>query len=170
MPAIAFEIVGRLLVDDQGAAFLLQRGGRAYAMRLGFILRGSEEVILPDSLLDDWGHEIVSRALYSWVSENGLHFPRAEIFGFDPAGRRQQCFMREVDLPAGYASYVFETAAAPIDTGRRLSAIFIPGATGAEPKRISTPTSIAAPLSKAAVRWWSVDAAAVDDLEMHFLD
>lgn len=170
MSTITFATVGRLLQDDQGAALLLQPDEREYAIRLGFILRGSEEIILPESLLDDWGHEIVARELYSWVSENGPHFPRAELFGFDPAGRRQQCFIREVDLVAGYASYVFESADAPLNTGLRLSAILVPGATGDAPKRISAPSSIAAPLSNAAVQWWSVDPAGVERSGISFLD
>jgi len=170
MSAIAQAVQGRLIDRREPAVFYLHPGNESSFIRLGFILRGSEEVILPESVLDDWGHEIATMELYAWVKENGLHFPRAEIFGYDLSGREQQCFVREIDLMAGYACYVFEAADSPLTEGRRLAAILVPGPAGAQPRPISPPSQVSAPLSRAAVKWWMVDETAVEALDLTFLE
>lgn len=170
MSGFVLSVEGRLFSRDEQSALMLWPGDNQYALRLGFILRGTEEVIVPESLLDDWGHELTIPALYDWVRENGLHFPRAEIFGFDLNGRPGQCFVREVDLMAGYACYAFDSADAPLLLGMRLNAILIPKADSDRPRRLLAPVGISAPLSMAAVEWWSVDPAAVEQLDLDFLD
>jgi hypothetical protein len=170
MSGFVLWVEGTLFSRDEQAALMLRPGETQYALRLGFILRGSEEVILPESLLDDWGHELAAPALYEWVRENGLHFPRAEIFGFELNGRPGQCFVREVDLMAGYACFAFESEDAPLASGIRLNAILIPRADSGPPRRLPAPAEISAPLSMAAAEWWSVDPAATGQPDLDYLD
>ena len=72
-------------VYKERALILLDESADKCYLAFTFLEQGTEREIFPESLLDDWGHEIKTLALYDWVLENGLHFPRAEIFGFEPA-------------------------------------------------------------------------------------
>lgn len=170
MAALSFCAGGCLVSDAGRLAFIFRPGDRPYSLRLGFILRGSEEVILPESLLDDWGHEIATTELYAWVRENGPHFPRAEIFGYDSEGRSKQAYIREVDLMASYVCYAFDSADAPLSTGARLDAILLPMAGVVLPRRLASSRGIAAPLSGADVQWWAVQESADDTLKLAFLE
>ena len=169
MSTIALWVEGNLFSQDEHTALLLRPGDKRHVIRLGFILRGSEQVLFPESLLDDWGHEIDSLELYAWLNENGPHFPRAEIFGFDSTGRPAQCFVREVDLMIGYACYVFGSTDEAIDTGVCLDAILLPRPDMDRPQRLAAPTEIQAPLSQAKVEWWAVESAATGQHALSFL-
>ena len=170
MPAITLMVEGTLFAQDERAAFVWRPGARRYFMRLGFILRGSEVVLFPESLLDDWGHEIASVELYDWVSNNGLDFPRAEIFGYDLTGLPAQCFVREVDLMAGYACYFFESAGAAMTSGVCANAILLPEPGSGRPQRVPVPAGIDAPLAEASVEWWVVDFNVARQSDLAFLD
>lgn len=161
---------GSLFSSNENSALLLRAGDAWHALRLGFILRGSEDVLFPESLLDDWGHELGAPALYDWVNDNGIHFPRAEIFGTDLTGRPGQCFVRELDLVAGCACFAYEADDAPLASGTRLTAILIPRAGTGIPDRLAAPVNVTGPLAMAAVSWWSVDPAAAGHLDLGFLD
>ena len=160
MPAIFFKVEGTVLVAGKRVALMLHAEGDSHILRLGLVLRGTEEVILPESLLDDWGHEMATLELYTWLKENGTHFPRAEIFGYDLAGRARQCFVRELELLAGYPCYMYESPAVAYGSGLLLEAILLPGAAGREPERLRSPAGVISPLAEANVQWWTVDAAA----------
>jgi hypothetical protein len=161
MIGIRFKTTGRLNRTGERTTLLLTQDGRQYTLRLAFVLRGTEEKILPESLLDDWGHEISGLELYKWVKENATHFPRAELFGHDIDGRSQQCFMRELDLTAGYPLYVYEGDNAPLISGERLHAILLLGErTGRH--LTAPPENISFPLREAAVEWWLVNSAEPD--------
>ena len=67
-------------------------------LRFAYVLMGTEAPLFPSFLIDDWGGEIKGVSLYSWVKENGILFPRAEIFGFDRQGNQVQYFLRELEL------------------------------------------------------------------------
>jgi hypothetical protein len=161
---------GSLFSSGEHSAFLLRPGGTRYALRLGFILRGSEEVLFPDSLLDDWGHELTAPALYEWVRDNGHHFPRAEIFGIRLGGRPGQCFIRELDLMAGCACFAYEADSAPLASGTRLTAILTSKVGSDRPQRVPAPLGLGGLLAMAAVSWWSVDPATTAGLDLDFLD
>jgi len=169
MSAIALQVHGNLFSHGEHTALVYRPGEKHHVIRLGFILRGSEEVLFPESLLDDWGHEINTLELYEWVRENGPHFPRAEIFGFDSTGRPAQCFIREVDLMAGYACYVFGSTAAPLAKGVRLDAILLPKPDIDQPRRLAAPPEIDEPLSQASVEWWVTDSATTGQHDLAFL-
>ena len=170
MSAIALTVEGTIFSNDEHVAFMLRPGDKSHVFRLGFVLRGSEEALFPESLLDDWGHEIATVELYDWVRENGPRFPRAEIFGFDSKGRPAQCFVRDVDLMAGYACYIFELAGAAMTTGLPLDAILLPEPGFDRPRRLPSPAGIDPPLAGAGVTWWAVDPNAAVQLDLAFLD
>lgn len=129
-------------------------------------VRESEAEIYPESLLDDWGHEINSLYLYEWVQENGLHFPRAELFGFDANGRRKQCFLRELDLMARYPCYAYEDFRSPLTDGMLIEAILIPSRQNIRPKRIKRPQEIEGPMRNAMVSWWQVPADNLNGIDI----
>ncbi len=146
--------------DGDRAAFLLATGGRQRTLRLGFVLQGTGDILFPETLLDDWGHEIGGVELYSWVRANAWQFPRAELFGLDPNGRPQQYFLRELDLTAGYVCWVSENSSASgLRDGVRLTEILVPDAAAGHRKRNKAPARIPFPLREADVDWWTVDRA-----------
>lgn len=161
MPGVAFKVTGAILFDGERADLLLRQDGREYTLRLGFVLRGTEEPFLPESLLDDWGHEIKGADLYRWVKENASHFPRAELFGHDLRGRPQQCFIREVEVTARYACFLFDSPNTPLQDGLRIGGILLPADVSGRQKYGEPPAKIPFPLREADVEWWAVDLAQI---------
>lgn len=169
MPGIPFKTLGSLISDGVQTALLLSFGGKHQVLRLGFVLRGTEETLLPETLLDDWGHEIRGADLYLWVRENAVHFPRAELFGFDLNGQPSQCFLRDLDLTASYTCYAFaDSSAASLKDGRQLTQILVPATTARQLRKSEVPAEISFPLSDAAVEWWTVDRAAAQRPDFDF--
>ena len=113
--------------------------------------------LIPDSVLDDWGREIKGAALYSWIQENGLHFPRAEIFGHRPDGQPVQRFLREIDLSARYPCYAYPKLNADIEDGILIRAIISPDQTVRQPKLGGNPSPVPGLLSMADIQWWEAN-------------
>lgn len=157
MPGISFKVVGRLFTGDERRALLLTRAGRPYTLRLGLVLQGEEELLLPESLLDDWGHEIRGIELYQWVRENALHFPRAELFGFDRGGRPQQRFIRELDVTVKHPCFIYENSNVAFERGVQVTDILLPRQITERQKQRQTPADVAFPLSQSDVQWWLVE-------------
>jgi hypothetical protein len=169
MIGIPFTAVGTVYEDDRRTALLLSIGSTHYTLRLGFIVRGTEKTFLPETLLDDWGHEIGGAALYLWVKENAEHFPRAEIFGLDLTGQPRQCFLRELDLTAKYACYVFQdSTAAAVEEGNQLTEILVPATVTGHRRMPEAPAKVPFPLRDANVEWWTVDRAIAQVAEYDF--
>ncbi len=143
-------LVLRQLNPDPGATGLI-------SLRFAFVTRGpgGGDHIFPSFILDDWGREIRSLKLYSWVRENGQRFPRAEIFGFESDGRETQCFLRELEHYARLPCYAYETAERPINDGVLLNAVLLPDYSLKKP-RIKKPAGLQRPLSAARVNWWQI--------------
>jgi hypothetical protein len=161
MPGIPFKVAAKHLTDGERHALLLTDDGSRCLLRFGYLRRGTGDVFLPETMLDDWGHEIGGVALYHWVGENATHFPRAELFGFDRAGRPQQCFVRELDLTASYICLAYSDASTTLTEGVRIDAVLLP-ATGTSRRRLErAPDNISFPLRKAEVKWWLVEPTAV---------
>jgi len=119
---------------------------------------------LPAALLDDWGTEIKGLGLYDWVHDNGLHFPRAEVFGFSPAGEKVQYFLRDMELFAPYPVYAATDKALPLADWQPVPAVLVPDGALMTPAAAAAPATIAGPLRKARVGWWRVPPA-LDSLD-----
>lgn len=169
MVGIPFRTAGVLYRADQRAALLLSVGAGYYTVRLGYVMRGTGQTLLPETLLDDWGHEVGGVDLYLWVKENGAHFPRAELFGLDGSGRAMQCFLRELDLTAGYACRVYEDSTrAAIKDGVELTAILVPVSGSGQQRQREAPAKIPFPLRDAHVEWWTVALTVAQDPKYDF--
>lgn len=166
MAAIRQRINGKLIDAGDRAVLLLDDQAQPVYLCYTLIVRESDDEIFPESLLDDWGYEIKSLHLYEWIQENGLQFPRAEIFGFDATGKRKQCFLRELDLMARYPCYAFEDIRTPIANGIIIEAILIPNRQTIQPKRIKRPLEIEGPLQDALVSWWQVPAGNLEGVDI----
>jgi len=154
-------IVGTLLVAGERAALRLE-GGDEPVVFLAFALttQGIAAQIIPSVLLDDWGKEIKGLALYEWVREHGLRFPRAELFGFSPDGQPAQYFLRDMELFAPVVAYAAVDKALPMGQWARLTEGLVPALDVIAPE----PTDIPDGLSG---RWRvapGFDAAALLDL------
>ena len=162
------------LIKQRVAGRLLAAGGRV-AVRLGgseepavylayaLVTQGIAAQILPALLLDDWGNEIKGLRLYDWVRENGLHFPRAEVFGLTPAGAASQYFLRDMELFAPTPVYAATDKAAPIQTWLPVQAVLLPDVAALAPEPATPPDDMHGPLRVACVSWWRVPTY-LDDL------
>ena len=128
-------------------------------LRFAFVIMGTEAHLFPSSLVDDWGGEVRGLSLYTWVKENGNHFPRAEIFGFDQQGNSVQYFVRELELYAKLPAYVYLDKQTHLAEGKLLSAILWPDETSESPQKIKRPSHLKRPLAAARVTWWQVPRA-----------
>jgi len=161
------QVSGRLLAENEAGedgslALLLTnpkpepQAADVLILRFALVIMGTEAHLFPEVLIDDWGGEVRGLALYEWLRENGNHFPRAEVFGFDRHGGSEQYFVRELELYAKLPVYVFPDKQTPLAEGKLLSAILLPDDALSEPTKIKRPSQLKRPLASARVTWWQV--------------
>jgi hypothetical protein len=144
-------------VDGDLTALILgaaEEGGTvdlAYAL----VTQGPGDQIIPSVLLDDWGNEIRDLQLYDWIRENGLQFPRAEVFGRSPAGDQVQYFLRDLELFAQYPVYAYPGGSERAQ-GVPLHAVLVEDASADTPQPIHPPDEVIGPLREGQVSWWRV--------------
>ncbi len=151
---------GELVPFGDGLALRLDshNGAKMVYLAYALVTQGPELRILPSMLLDDWGTEIGGLRLYQWIEDNGLRFPRAEVFGKDPGGNSVQYFVRDLELFGKFPVYAFSAEDAPDATGVQLDTVLIMrdgNSTPEPPEPIEPPDSISAPLRRAKVQWWT---------------
>lgn len=148
-------------VITAGGKTVLHLGGPDDTLRVylsyALVTQGPGHHILPSVLLDDWGKEISQMQIYPWVRENGLRFPRAELFGTSPAGHQVQYFLRDIELFGAYPVYAFAAEDAPENAGVLVQAVLIADDTVAEARPISPPEGVSVMLREAHVTWWAVN-------------
>jgi hypothetical protein len=165
MKAIGQRVAGQLLLHGGQNALILHDNNPAademqvVILRYALVVRGPGDHIFPSLLLDDWGREISSLKLYSWIREYGESFPRGEIFGFEADGTETQAFLREMELMARYPCYAYRSETEPVEQGHLLTAILLPDPECREAKQLQRPAEISFPLSVARVSWWAVPAS-----------
>lgn len=138
----------RLLgVDAKSTVYL------SYAL----VTQGPEWQILPSFLLDDWGNRIDGPALYDWVRDNGLMFPRAEVFGHSPSGEPVQYFLRDLELFGKYPVYAFAAEDASPSSGVLLQAILIPDEEVVSAVPAQPAVESGALLYGAQISWWRIN-------------
>lgn len=157
MKAIKQKVHGSILEGEAGGLLWDESADPLY-LRYAFVTLGPEEHILPAFLLDDWGKEIKGLGLYEWVEENGLYFPRAEIFGFIPSGQETQVFLRALDLVLKYRVYAYPQADTPLAEGRFIENVYLPDETVTKLEPAKRPSSAPRLLAKSAVRWFKIPA------------
>lgn len=157
MKFIKQHVVGSLLVAGERAALRLGEGD-APGVYLAFALttQGIAAQIIPSVLLDDWGKEIKGLALYEWVHEHGLRFPRAELFGFGPDGQACQYFLRDMELFTPVVAYAAADKELPIGQWSRLTDGVVPALDVIAPEPADVPDSVMGPLREAWLAWWRV--------------
>lgn len=150
-------IQGRLIIDGEKVALWLEPNSDALVyLAYALVTQGPGYHILPSVILDDWGNEIGQSGLYPWINDNGLRFPRAEVFGEDLTGSSVQYFLRDLELFAKYPVYVFDTDDSPNSSGKLLNTVLIPDESVQLPQNIEPADTITGLLSKANASWWRV--------------
>ncbi|MEW5988088.1 MAG: hypothetical protein AB1791_15765 [Chloroflexota bacterium] len=168
---VAGQAVQGRLVQKEGLVYLLwQETAAPLTLRLALVEQGSEQPFWPSFVLDDWGQEIKGLELYDWLQENGLRFPRAEVFGYDQSGRSDQCFMRALDHSARYLCYAYPDDQTPLTEGILLEGVLWTQAGTAGVQPVGRPAAVTAPLRHARLRWWLVDPETILDFGFSILD
>lgn len=149
---------GELVPFEDGLALRLDNhdGTETVYLAYALVTQGPGLRVLPSVLLDDWGAEIGGLQLYQWIEENGLRFPRAEVFGKDPSGSPVQYFIRDLELFGKYPVYAFSAEDAPDATGVQVDTVLIMRDGNDAPEPIEPPDDIGTPLRRAKVQWWAV--------------
>lgn len=152
-------IPGSLIIDGEKVALRLGEPETADRVYLAYALvtQGPEYQILPSVLLDDWGNEVGSLALYAWIKDNGLRFPRAEVFGESPAGAPAQYFLRDLELLGQFPVYAFTESDAPASSGVMVRDVLVPDAAASAPQPTEAPENVAPPLREGQLHWWRVN-------------
>lgn len=162
MQPLSQEIHGTLYRRDDVIGLLLAETEFPLFLRFAFIVQGTEKLVFPALVLDDWGRERKALALYRWVYEEGQRFPRAEVFGFTRSGRKTQIFLRDLEIFFKYPCYLYPGRDTPVGDGLRLDVIFLPAAEKlAAPVERDIPADLKWPLRHAAVTWQSTTVAAL---------
>jgi hypothetical protein len=165
MSIVLQKVRGELIPSGSRWALLLDDTVSELFLSFAYLILESTEMILPELILDDWGKEISTLRLYEWVKENGLHFPRAEIFGFDPIGNPQQYFLRELDLMSRYACFAFRERGSGPDTGLLIEAVLILNDNVFEPRKMEIPSEIGVPLRNIEASWWQIPPQSTHDFK-----
>ncbi len=161
---IMHQMTGDLFVrDGHGALALRATSANFVWLRYGLPQVGNERLFFPHLLLDDWGNQITGLKLYQWARDNGIHFPRAELFGYDFAGNPDQLFLRDIEYYLPTLCYAYAAPELPIDAGIPLQRLFVYEPTCPAPKQIDCPDEISPPLSYAKVSCWQVDPSQLSD-------
>lgn len=163
MADLRLTINGTFSVGTNHSILFLEESGNQYFLAFAFQVRGGEQLLFPDSLLDDWGHEFNSLSLYPWLQKNGSDFPRAEIFGQNQFGDSLQAFVREIDLMSNFPCFLFENRDDPILAGKPVTDIVIAAPGLSSPEPASGAHLFNLPLSKALVQWWQIDPSEFGD-------
>ena len=150
-------VPGSLIVDGDLAALILGAAEEGATVDLAYALvtQGPGDQIVPSLLLDDWGNEIRDLQLYEWIQENGLQYPRAEVFGQSPSGDQVQYFLRDLELFAQYPTYVYPGESDQTQ-GIPLHAVLVEDASVEAPQPIRPPDEVIGPLRAAQLSWWRV--------------
>lgn len=163
MTDLRITISGNYFKNIDSSILLLEDSGKLYYLAFALPIWGGEQLLFPESLLDDWGHEINSLSLYGWLQKNGPDFPRAEIFGYDQSGKTMQAFMRDVDFMSNYPCYILESRKDPVEAGNLVTDIVVPSVGISKPVLVNGVDFFSLPMSKAQVRWWQADPAVFED-------
>ena len=165
--AVPLQIVsGRIVIDGERALLLLDDSHEVY-LRFALTELNSGAHVFPESILDDWGKEIRNFQIYHWLGENGIYFPRAELFGYGLDNRPVQRFIRELDLTGRFPCYVYLNRSDPLSEGIIISDGVMATSGLRDPDLISTPANLSKLLKDAAIRWWSADCD--DDNQVAFI-
>lgn len=164
MKIIKQRVAGVLIADGGRVALRLEDGSQEVYLTYALTTQGIAARVIPGVLLDDWGKQITGLSLYAWVRENGLRFPRAEVFGYTPDGENVQYFLRDMELFAAYPVYASTDSAAPIAQWLPLRAVVIANVSLSVPQSVEVPATIEGPLRNADVNWWHVPLV-LDDLD-----
>ena len=148
-------IHGRLVADGDSFNLRLEASDSENQIFLAYALvtQGPEHQILPSVLLDDWVNEIKGLGIYQWINENGLRFPRAEVFGFSPTGAPAQYFLRDLELFTKYPVYAFSAQDAPDFSGVSVRVVLIPTESIDAGQTVEPPEGISVLLCRGQVDW-----------------
>lgn len=160
MAAIQQVVRGTLLRDETRTALWWDSDGPTsaestpYYLRFALVERGDEALLLPETLLDDWGREVTGLAVYEWIEANGDLFPRAEVFGRTLTDLPRQRFLRELELGFTLPCFVTPQRAAPPTAIIPLDLILLTSDAITRPTRTVPPPAASGPLRRARVHWW----------------
>jgi hypothetical protein len=140
--------------SEESGVLVIDHARGKVLLRYAFVQLGTDDLVFPELVLDDWGHERKNLLLYRWVYENGYQFPRAELFGYDINGQEQQYFLRELDLQSRYPCFGYADYDMPLAEGIELSFIVIMREDSSQAELLKTGSEFDWPLRNAAVNWW----------------
>jgi hypothetical protein len=158
------QLAGDLYRKDDLTALLLNPAAGPVTVRFALVTRGKTAHIFPALMLDDWGKEHNTPALYQWIFEQGQHFPRAEVFGFDVTGEETQIFLRALEIFDRLPFYVFAGPESPLPDGLQVRHIFVSDdEQESRPSPREAPADLTGPIQRADVRWWQVNRHTLAD-------
>lgn len=164
MAALAQSVHGELLSSSRSGALVIDHSYSKVLLRYALPQLGSDELVFPEIVLDDWGHERKNLPLYRWIYENGFQFPRAELFGYDINGHERQYFLRELDLQSKYPCFGYAENDTPLSEGIELSFIVIVREDSSQSEHLEAGSEIDWPMRNAAVEWWQETLGGVTKL------
>ncbi len=162
MKAIRFHVYGKILAGNGRFALLLleenpkTETADSLYLRFPFVVQGSEELVFPAFLLDDWGGEVKGAGLYAWFVDYSAQFPRAELFGFTLDGSQTQLFLRDLEIYAKLPCYVYLPGQLEVRQGTLVNAILLPDPAATTPQKIKRPLQMKRPFALARLSWWQV--------------
>ena len=171
MRSIRQRVFGKLLTEDATTALWLADdvepvNGIApdqQYLRYALTIRGSESLVFPALILDDYGNRVRKLKLYEWLRTQGDYHPRSEVFGYEQSGKETQHFVRELEIYFKYPVFVYPDLETPLQKGVQLSKIVLLNNNIARAEKTERPAETKSPLRRAAVEWWHMP---IDDLRL----
>ena len=159
-----FSRQGSLYTFPNKVLFVNGENGIRHYFAFGLSPKGIDEDFYPESLLDDWGHEITGLNLFTWIQKNGSDFPRAELFGFSGNGNSRQYFLRELELWSKYPCLVSSNPIKKPTDGKKLDIVVLLDDKCKSTRQIESIPNIDFPFNKANVSWWETAGTIAPEL------
>lgn len=154
---VPYEALEAEIVLDEGrGALILSATAKTIYVRYAFVTLAEGAPILPELVLDDWGHEIRGLGVYRWVSANLLQFPRAEVFGYDANGARAQLFLRELEPMLRLQCYAYARPSEPLKDGKPIVAALTVDEDAPALQRTGIGPDLSWPMRHSEVSWWTM--------------
>ena len=138
----------------------LPAGSDKLWLRFGFAFRGTEKPLIPSFVKDDTGNEEHRLRFLEWVYNDGDHYPRSEIFGYELDHNKNwvpmQCFIRELELSLRFFTWVVDDLKVGPGDGLRVHRFGVVKDGITEPQRIKRPDSWLLPLKRSQATCWAL--------------
>lgn len=148
------KVLGRVVEFEGESAVILDENADTLWIGYAMVELGTDALLFPEVVVDDWGTEITKSKMFRWIREFGMQFPRSEVFGFTPEGKQSQWFVRELEHAVRFPCFVYPEKESAVSEGIQLRSVIVLDESVEGIEKSKRPKELKRPIPNAGVRWW----------------